>query len=59
MNYRRQSGYFQFGEHPSTEKVQSMANFMFEALLLINFCRRNLKFKNMTIKFYDFCITHL
>ena len=59
MNFRRQSGTFQFEEDPFSKNVQGIGKSYHEVLLLMKFSQIKppIKNKNMNNKFYDLYYT--
>ena len=57
MNYRKQSGFFQFEEDPSAINAQGIDNLIHEALLIIKFLQTKPQIKSMNINYFDLYYT--
>ena len=57
MNYLRQSRNFHFEEDPFSEKAQSIAKTMYEALFSMKFLQTKPQIKKTNINYSDFFYT--
>ena len=53
MNFRRQSGAFQFGEDPFSKNIESNGKIYHEVVLLLKFLQTKLQVKNMNTTYHD------
>ena len=57
MNYRRQSGTFQFGEYLFSKHVRGISKIYHEALLLMKFLQTKPQVQNNNFNYYDLYYT--
>ena len=57
MNYRTQSGTFQFGEYPFSEGVVGISKIYHEVLIKMKFLQTEPQVKNKNIMYYDLYYT--